>query len=202
MSNNNSTNNANVKKYSEEDVQRMIIDAIAKFKNETAKEQKKKDEEEYVTILFIGAMAEDSVFDISPFGYISRAGEELLIPKRQFLQQRTYRIDKLLKKRVLIVTNGLTDEERKRIGVLYTQEELLSADMYYSLFDYSRKDICRIFKSVCPEHKRVIATMYITAYYDGDNRINRDTVEALEALSRDVDPNGLFKPILDGMSKR
>ena len=111
-------------------------------------------------------------------------------------------LDKLMRRRELIVINGLTDEERSRYRLDYKEGELLSADMYYKLLDLDVKVLYEIFPKLCESHQRIVAKLFISAYEDGDNRIHPDTVKVLNNLSKKTDPDGMFTPILKDMGRK
>ena len=58
-----------------------------------------------------------------------------------------------------------------------------------------------LFGKLCPEHRQFAATRFITAYEKGDNRISREKVEPLNDISKETDPKGMFRPVLDGMNR-
>lgn len=202
------TETKTVKNYSEAEVQELIAKAVAQamanVQNQTQTVIKVREEDEYVTVLFIGGIAMGTTVALGKLGKINRAGGTLDIPKKVFMQGLgNQTVDALLRNRSLIVVNGLTDEERERFGVKYKEQELLTQDMFYKIMDYGRDEIVTIFEKLCEEHKRVVAKMYLDAYFEKhDNRVNVSTVKALNKLSRAVDKEGLFTPILEDYGKK
>lgn len=160
--------------------------------------------EDYVTVLFIGAMARGTTVALGRLGQINRAGGTLDIPKKDFLQGLGIPVvDALLAKRQLIVIDGLTDEERERFNLQYTEGELLSQRAFHKLFDFKKEEICEIFDKLCEEHKRIVAKMFLTEYFENDsNKIDTATVRALNKLSKSVYKDGLFTPILEKMGEK
>lgn len=160
--------------------------------------------DEYVTILFIGAIAEGTVVAMPKWGQITYAGGMLDIPKKDFLQGIGIQVNAaLLKERKILVISGLTDEERRRFGVAYKDGEYLTAQALFELVGYDKDKICDIFAKLCEEHKRVVAKVYLSAYFDKhDNRINRETIKELNKLSKAIDSDGLFTPILEDMGRK
>lgn len=160
--------------------------------------------EEYVTLLFIGAIAHGtSVYLGKNVGVINRAGGTLDIPKRDFLQcLGTPVIDALLRNRSLVVVNGLTDEERERFGVKYEDGELLTQNMYFRIFNYSDDEVCRIFEKLCIGHQRTVAKMFITEYFENNRGLDSALIKRLNDLSKATDKNGMFTPILEDMGKK
>lgn len=191
---------ADMLKAASEEAAKAAIAQYMKTQGEQPVMQVKPDE--YVTLLFIDAVADNSVLTLGKLGQINRVGGTLDIPKKEFFQGIDGKIDKLMRRRELIVINGLTDEERDRYGLNYKEGELLSADMYYKLLDLDIKTLYEIFPKLCENHQRIIAKLYISAYEDGDNRIHPDTVKELNKLSKRTDPDGMFTPILIDMGKK
>ena len=101
----------------------------------------------------------------------------------------------------MIVVDGLSDDERERYGVKYTDNELASVDIYYKLLSYDEDKIINIFKNVCDSHKTIIASLFKTAYMAHDNRINQPLIERLNKASKAVDANGMFSDILKDMAR-
>lgn len=176
------------------------VEAYIKSQGEHPVVEVKKDE--YVTLLYIDAVADSSVLTLGKLGQINRVGGTLDIPKKEFFQGIDAKVDKLMHRRELIVINGLTDEERSRYGINYKEGELLSADMYYKLLDLDVKTLYGIFPKLCENHQRIVAKLFISAYEDGDNRIHPDTVKELNRLSKKTDPDGMFTSILKDMGKK
>lgn len=178
-------------------------DAVAAFiksQGEQPVMQVKKDE--YVTVLYLDAVSDNSILTLGKLGQINRVGGTLDIPKKEFFQGIDSKVEKLMKRRELIVIAGLTDEERARRGLNYKEGELLSADMYYKLLDLDVKTLYEVFPKLCANHQRIVAKLFITAYEDGDNRIHPDTVKELNRLSKKTDPDGMFTSILKDIGKK
>ena len=76
--------------------------------------------------------------------------------------------------------------------------------MFDRLLDMPLDRLKEIFTKLCPEHRQVVATRFISAYQKGDNRISREKVEPLNDLSKvpgKAEDKGMFYPILAGMNK-
>lgn len=159
--------------------------------------------EEYVTLLYIGAIADGTVVSLGKLGQINKAGATRDIPKKEFLQGMTYSIEKMLEDHSLIVVNGLSDEERERYGLDYKDGELLTQEAFYKLLNYSDTEITEIFCKLCEDHRRLVAKMFLSAYFEkGDNRITAEKVKSLNEISKENDKDGMFKPILEDMGDR
>lgn len=192
--------------YTEEEVKAIAAqaakDAIANYekehRNDTAVYR-----EEFVTLLYIGAIADGTVVSLGKLGQINKAGATRDIPKKDFLQGMTFLIERMLEDRSLIVVNGLTKEERERYGVDYKDGELLTQEAFYKLLNYSDSEITEIFRKLCTDHRRVVAKLFLSAYFEkSDNRITAEKVKSLNEISKENDKDGMFKPILEDMGDR
>ena len=202
--NNETTKRPATKKYSEDEVKAMIAEALEQFKVSQPQTVVQVAKDEYVTVLFIGAIAGGTTVSMPKWGQINYAGGMLDIPKKEFLQGIGVQVNNaLLRERKIIVLSGLTDEERRRFGVDYRDGEYLTDKALYELIGYDTEKVCDIFNKLCDEHKRIVAKIYLTAYFEKqDKRIHRDTVMALNSLSKSVDKDGLFQPILEDMGRK
>lgn len=188
-----------VEKMIAEAVDKAVADAVAGI---TKQQAAYRPADETVTLLYMGCVAEGSTVPLNEkLGQIQGRGGTRDISKREFLQNLTPNILRRLKDRRLIILDGMTDEERERYGVKYTDGELLSADIYHRLLDMPEEKILAIFDKACFRHKQLIATLFIDAYMAHDNRINQYLVQKLNEVSKKTDPEGMFKSILKDMAK-
>lgn len=195
------------KTYTETEMQAIVAEAVksalASYSKEHRNDQAVYSKEEYVTLLYIGAIADGTVVSLGKLGQINKAGATRDIPKKEFLQGMTYSIEKMLESRALIVVNGLTQEERERYGLDYKEGELLTQEAFYKLLNYSDSEITSVFRKLCVEHRRVVAKMFLSAYFEkGDNRITAEKIKSLNEISKENDKDGMFKPILEDMGDR
>lgn len=180
-------------------MQKMIAEMLAKQPQPVMQVNYQK--EEMVTLLYMGAVAEGSMVTLWEGFEIQGRGGTRDIPKKEFLQHLSQGVIKRLKDRRLIVVDGLSDDERERYGVKYTDNELASVDIYYKLLSYDEDKIINIFKNVCDSHKTIIASLFKTAYMAHDNRINQPLIERLNKASKTIDPKGMFSDILKDMAR-
>lgn len=180
-------------------MQKMIAEMLAKQSQPVMQVNYQK--EEMVTLLYMGAVAEGSMVTLWEGFEIQGRGGTRDVPKREFLQHLSQGVIKRLKDRRLIVVDGLSDDERERYGVKYTDNELASVDIYYKLLSYDEDKIINIFKNVCNSHKTIIASLFKTAYKNHDNRINQPLIERLNKVSKLVDSEGMFSDILKDMAR-
>ena len=202
------TKRSSEKKFSADEVNAIVAKAVAEALAKQSASQPQTvlqvAKEEYVTIMYIGANASGTVVAMPKWGSITYAGGMIDVPKKEFMQGIGIPVNNaLLRNRKIIVVNGLTKEEKVRFGVDYKEQELLSADMFFALLNYGKDETCKIFDRLCEEHKRTVAKLYLTAYFEQhDNRVNPETVKALNKLSKSVDKDGLFTPILEDYGKK
>ena len=191
------------KTFTASEVEKMIAKAVATALADVQQANQtvvvKETSEPLVTLLYMGTVAEGSTVSLGKLGDIQGRGGTRDIPKKEFFQNLNPAILKRLKDRRLIVLSGLTDDERERYGVKYTDGELLSSDVYYKLLSLDETDIINIFKKACYRHKQIISTLYIDAYMKGDNRVNQPFIQKLNEISKADDKDGMFKGILKDM---
>lgn len=192
--------------FSKSDVERIVAEAVAKAiaSAQTSQPQTvviNNAKEEMVTLLCMETVAKDSTVPIGKLGEIQGWGGTRDIPKKEFLQNITPAISNRLKDRRLVVLDGLTEEEKERYGVNYTDGELVSSNIYYKLLSMGEDEVIKIFSKACFRHKQIIATLYIDAYMNGDNRINQPFMQRLNEISKADDADGMFKPILRDMAE-
>lgn len=200
------------KMFSEDDVKALIAEALKAKEQELVSLAQRQaaaqpvvmqvKQDDMVTLLFLGAIAQGTVVTLGTLGQINRAGGTIDVPKSAFFQGLTYTVEQMLQNRKLIVVNGLTDEERERFGVKYRDGELLSANNFYRLLDLDVATLKDIYPKLCEEHQRMIATMFITAYEKDDVRVNMEKVKALNKISKKLDKDGLFTPIVQSLNDK
>lgn len=161
--------------------------------------------EETVELTYISAVSPNNVLSLGDYGVLNGVGGFIEVPRKEFGGKfLTPEVRGLLNARRLIVLNGLTEDERKRYGVDYKDGELLDMQMFDRLLDMPLDRLKEIFTKLCPEHRQVVATRFISAYQKCDNRISREKVEPLNDLSKvpgKAEDKGMFYPILAGMNK-
>ena len=193
---------AEEKKYTESDVDRIVKDAIAAYAKNAAEATEK--EAKYVTVMYLGAIASGTTVSLGKLGTFNKPGVPRNIPRDIFLENLGRPVvDHLISARRLIVLDGLTDEERERYGLDYSESEVLSKNAFFKLLDYNKATICDIFSKMCVQHKRLIAKIYHTAYFENhDARVRAETVKALNVLSKKDEKSGMFALILEDMGRK
>lgn len=155
-----------------------------------------------VELTFLASVSPNNVCSLGDYGSLNGVGGYLEIPRKEFGSKFMIPVVRsLLQDRSLIVCSGLSEEERKRYGVDYQEGELLDMSAFDRLLDMPPAELTKLFTKLCPEHKEFAATRFITAYEKGDNRVSREKIEPLNDISKEINPKGMFRPILEGMNK-
>lgn len=162
--------------------------------------------EETVTVVFFGGIARGTTVRINgDMGYINRDGGSREFPKREFLSKLDKVTEDLLAERKLIIVDGLTDEERERYGVLYTEGELLNEHRFAKLLEYDVDELTSLYKLLCAAHKDIVAKLLITALEGGDTRVTVEKVQALREIDKQNAANenrDRFQRLLSAMTRR
>lgn len=197
------------KTFSKEEVDRMVKEAVANAMKQFSADSPnapvfKVTPDEYVTVIFMGAIANGTSVALGKLGKINRAGIPQKFPKKDFLENMGIPVvDALLRKKELIVVNGLEEDERERFGLQYTEKELLSPNALFKLMDYGKDEITSIFRELCPAHQKIVSKMYLSEYFEKNNpTISTETVKELNEISKAIDKDGLFTPILEDMGDK
>lgn len=155
-----------------------------------------------VKMVYINPVSERNEVNLGDFGVLRGSTGYLEVPRRDFGGKfMTNTVRYLLDTKRLIVTDGLTEDERVRYKLDYPEDAVMSDRAFDHLLSMNTEDLEKMFTHLCKEHQQFVARRFITAYEAGDNRIGRDKVERLNNLSKKSDPDGMFKPILQGMNK-
>lgn len=170
------------REYTAAEIQALIDAAVAKA---MANAPRTGGDEELVTLLYIGGIAKGTVVALEGMGNIIGDGGMLTVTKKTFFSNLGATANLLLRKRQLIVIDGLTEDERSRYGVLYTEGELMSAAVYQRLPDYSAAELGSIYRNLCPEHREIVRRVMHSAFLDGDGRISPDKLKAVIRIDRE-----------------
>ena len=199
------------KTYSEDDVKKMIAEAVAKAMADmpqpvpavlTAAPQ-----DETVTIMFLAEVSRENVLELPGYG-ILRPNSYLEIPKKEFGGKFMSQLARqLIEKRHVLVLNGLTEDERRRWNCDYKPGETLDEYLFDHLLDLPTEQLCGIFERLCPEHRLFVVRRFITAEEAGDNRVDLDKVKRLNECAVacgaiDYEKRGLFSAVLDRIKEK
>lgn len=184
-------------------VQEAVAKAMANVSAAQPQQVLQVTKEEYVTILFLGAIAARTSVVLPKWGIITLAGNTLDVPKKEFVQGLGVPVNNaLIRKRQIIVIDGLTAAERKRYGVDYKDGELLTQGNFLSLLDYPTDKVCEIFSKLCIEHKHLVGQMFYDAFLNNDGRVTLEKVKSLNEISKETEPKGMFTTVLEGIAER
>lgn len=161
--------------------------------------------EPMVKILYLDSAIENNEIPIGGGRVITGSGRVFNVKLTDFEGIfMTPLVSKLLKLRKFIVLDGLTQEQREQYGVNYREGEIVKNEgMFDAFFNMPVQRAAEAFSALCPEHRDMVARRFIDAFEQRDNRITRDRVEALNAISkRDyADGRGAFTHILEEINK-
>lgn len=169
---------------------------------------------ERVTMRFQADVAEDNVSTFGPdgmYGQVTGSSGVVTVPKSEWSRFYTESVRAMIARRWLIVLTGMTDEEREMYGCAYKPGEVLDEMAFHRMLDMGR-DLLAVFPALCRPHKEMVASRFITAWENGDDRVkDRDLVVALNEISKeeykDADKNdlrkkGLFWPVIEAMNAK
>lgn len=200
--------------FTEEQVQAMIAEALAKYAAANQQEQKAEqpDNDGVVTLIWQAEVNDANELLIGPNGkYGVITGKHAVIPiqHRDFVGDfRTTTMQYFLKTRNLIVVDGLTDDERKVYGLEYQQGEYLEPAVYERLIEMGDA-VLEIFPKLHPTWREMVATKFTDAYEKKTLKCSRETLLAMNAISKkdyanlpkgDMRRKGAFYAIIHSMN--
>ena len=174
--------------FTEEQVRKMIAEAVAKYAAENKPEPAHTSPTDGVVTMFWQAEVNDAnEIPLGPngkFGMITGKHAMITIPKRDFVGEfRTTLIQYYLKTRNLIVIDGLTDDERRVYGLEYKKGEYLEPAVYDRLVEMG-DEVLEIFPQLCQTWREMIAVKFIEAYDNQTLKCSRDTLIKLNQISK------------------
>lgn len=158
-----------------------------------------------VRILYLDSVIANNQIPIGNGRYITGSGRVFSVPMEQFEGEfMSPLVMKLIDSRKFIVLSGLTDEQRYQYNCHYEDGEILQSEgIFDSLLDMPDEQAVGIFAQLCDEHKRLVATRFVDAYFERhDNRVTRSKAEELNKVSKEIDPDGLFTPIVKDINEK
>lgn len=195
--------------FSEDEVQRMIAEAVAKAMAEQAKEAPQiirfAADTEKIHWLWMADVSDYNVQDFGErgcYGRITGRMGDFFSPKNELHRLLTRENRFYIEKRWLIPLSGLDEEEMKAIGAVYKPGELLGRHEFTNIVEVG-EDICNIFPALCESHKQIIATQYATEYEKGNPAVTREIVTKLNSMSKkDGKDRGMFVSIIEKMNEK
>lgn len=185
--------------FTEDEMQALIAKAVAEALEKAKAEQTVKISmpEDMVTVLFIAEVSPESELLIPGYGSM-RPMSYMEVPKKEFGNKfMSSLVRRLIDDRSLIVTSGLSADERRRWNCDYKEGEVMDEQIFDHMLDYETPKLASIFERLCPEHQRFVACRMITAKEKGDNRISVEKARKINDLSKVNDPNGMLKPVME-----
>lgn len=162
-------------------------------------------DEAMVKLLYLDSAIPNNEIPIGGGRVISGSGRRFSVKLSDFEGTfLTPLVMKLLKNRKFIVLDGLTKEQREQYGVDYRKGEVLLNEGLFNWFFTAPVDqVKEAFAELCPEHREMVSARFLDAFEEGDNRLTRDRIEALNSVSKKdyADGKGAFTPILEAINK-
>lgn len=158
--------------------------------------------DEMVTLFYIGLSAPGTAVMFGDLGQFNRAGIPLYIPKQEFLKGMKMSVTKLLDSRIVVLDGGLTDEERKRYGLLYADGEVLSQDEFFNIVKLDAASLAKRFEPLCEEHKIVVLRLFSKDLFEESGA--NTTIDKIKALKKIVFPtqHKIMLALIDKMLDR
>jgi len=198
--------------FTEDQVRKMIEEAVAKYAAENKSEPARTANDETVTMIWQAEVNDANEIPLGPngkFGVITGKHATITIAKRDFIGEfRTTTVQYYLKSRNLIVVDGLTEEERKVYGLDYKQGEYLEPAVYENLLN-SGDAILDVFPKLHRTWREMIATKAIDAFENKTLKMSREALMKLNNISKrdyadlpkeDARKKGGFWPIIHAMN--
>lgn len=167
---------------------------------------------ERVVLRFQAEVADDNETLFGPdgmYGQVTGKAGTITVPKSEWSRFYNESVRNMITRRWLIVLSGMDERERELYGCNYKPGELLDEMAFHKLLDLGR-DLIAIFPALCEDHQAMVASRFITAWYEHDDRVkDRDLVVALNEMSKETYKNaekgdlrrkGLFWPIIEGLN--
>lgn len=162
-------------------------------------------QEPMVKLIYLDSCIENNQIPIGGGRVITGSGRRFSVKLSDFEGVfLTPLVSLLLKKRKFIVLDGLNEEQRQQYGVDYKPGEILKNEGTFDWFlSGPVSQVKAAFADLCKEHRELVARRFMLAFENGDNRLTRDRIEALNEVSkRDFeDGKGAFTPILKAINE-
>ena len=190
--------------FSKSEVEKMIAEAVANAMAKTASPSviQVEAKNEYVTLQYIGGIAEGTSVNLGELGQIYRDADSITVEKKHFMANINATVNLLLKNRELIVVEGLTSQERIRFGVNYKENELLDGDKFSRLLDMDAKELAETYKGLNKTHKDIVVNVYYTASLNSDARATTDKIKAILLVDKNNGEPKRNEVLIDIIKKR
>lgn len=193
--------------FTQDQVQAMIAEAVAKATAQMQAQQTPQivqvvADTEKVQFLWQAEVSDENVYEVGPNGMYARiVGKtgSFYVPKNDLSRVMDSMFRLLLQKRWIIAVDGLTDDERKAYGVDYKDGEVLDKNAFLGIVGMG-DEILKIYPRLCAGHREMVAKRYHEAYANGDSRVTREIVVALNGQSKQFSKDGDFTDIIEAMN--
>lgn len=155
-------------------------------------------EEERVWFLWLANVADYNILTIGDHGQYGRIVGSVgtfYVPKNELSRVMDAAFRHYMENRWLIVTSGLTEEERIALDVNYKDGEVMDEKMFRRIADMG-KDLLDIYPNLCEEHKRMVAVKMHEAFESG-KKMNRQLIVDLNGIY----PCEAYKDIIERMNE-
>lgn len=131
------------------------------------------------------------------FGWFSEFGQPIEVTEKDFRSDlRDTYTRHMLDTRQYIVGEGLSDEERKKYNVLYSDGEILTTEMFDKILDMGAAALGEMFSKLTPEHKKIVCSKFIDAALAGDERATREKVLVLDDEAKKAGNEKMFSGLV------
>lgn len=199
--------------FTQEQVQAMIAEAVAKATQEAMAQTMAKQQPQVIQVaadtekvhfLFQAEVSSENIFEVGPQGMYGRiVGKtgSFYVPKSDLSRVMDAMFRLLLEKRWIIAVDGLTDDEREAYGVNYREGEILDKKAFARMVELGDK-MLEIYPKLCEGHREMVAKRYHEAYANKSNYVTRSIVVELNRMSKQFgSKEGDFVDIIDAMNK-
>lgn len=142
---------------------------------------------ERVYFLWQAEVADYNLVTFGPggmYGSITGKTGTFSIPKDELSRILDTRTRRFLEKRWLIILDGLTDDERESLGVVYKDGEILDRKIFAKMVELSKDEISEVYEKLCPSHKEMVGRRFYEAWKNGSRFVTREKAIALRDITR------------------
>ena len=155
-----------------------------------------------VKILYIDSAMSCNRIEIGKGRTITGSGRKFSVPLSEFEGEfMTPLVSRLLQKRLFIVLDGLTDEQRRMYDCYYGDGEVLENETMFAWFITAPVETAAAaFAELCPQHRDLVCRRILTSRDEGGPALTRERLTAFNNISKaDHNGTGLLTDILKEM---
>ena len=158
---------------------------------------------EKVHFLWQAEVSDENVFEVGQNGMYGRiVGKtgSFYVPKSDISRVMDGLFRFLVKKRWIIVVDGLDADEREAYGVDYKEGELLDRKAFEKMVELG-DGLLEIYPKLCDGHREMVAKRYHEAFANRSQYVTRERVVELNRLSKQLgSADGDFTDIIEAMN--